>query len=143
MLKRLIALLLTLSALTVPSYAAVPEANDGIMPAYEGLNELRAILTISDTGLAAAVINYQGDADFHSISIKTKLQKKFMLVFWGDVANGETDHTWVDTRSSSSSIITHTLQLQEKGTYRIVVDITILTSSDIETCQLVSECVYE
>lgn len=145
MLKRLIALLLTLSALAVPCYADAPTTmDDGIMPALDSVETVVQSFTISSTGLATVYMRYFGTVDLTTITFETKLQKKFLFFFWGDVANGEPDHTWVDTKKTTNGSVTHTLQLTEKGTYRAVTDITVLSAdASMETFQLVQEYVYE
>lgn len=148
MTKKLIALFLLLSALTagVPCYADAPtaEANDGIMLALDNVSNVTQTFDISATGLATVYLSYTGTMDMITITFETKLQKKFLFFFWGDVANGEPDHTWVVTKKTTNGTLTHTLQLEEKGTYRSVTDITVLSSDGTtDTHQIVHEYVYE
>ena len=146
MKKRLIALLLLLSALTasVPCYATAPESESGIMPCWESINAADVIFDISTTGLATVYITYVGTMDMTTITFETKIQKKFLFFFWGDVANGDTNNTWTKTMMTTNGTLTHTLQLEEKGTYRSVTDITVLSADGTtDTHQLVHEYVYE
>ena len=144
MLKRLFTLLFAMYMFVTPSFAAIASNETEIMPRWQSVSSIDSSLIIEDTGMAYVLIRYIGSNTLQKITFETKLQKKFLFFFWGDVANGETDHTWVRSFTAQTGSFSHTLQLEETGTYRAVIDITaVSTDGSSETIQRVHEYVYE
>ena len=74
---------------------------------------------INAQGVATVTTDYTGYKSVTTgATIKTKIQKRFLLVFWNDVA------TWTDTATGYYYSNTHSTTV-EKGYYRAQVEYTI------------------
>lgn len=124
-------------ALTVPSFAVDARLSHGI--------RAEMVFGITDTGMAEASIEYQGnETSFTSATIETYIQKRSLGFIWTKVDNGEVDKTWVDTSTARDDYFVYHLQLEDTGTYRAVFKITFSgtgAEDDVITERL--EYVYE
>ena len=119
-LKKLTVLLLCMlmvMALTLPTFAAEPRLNHGVVAQYG--------FDITPTGYSEWIVNYMGNATtFTNITVETYIQKRTLGFIWTKVDNGEPNKTWVETSTASDGLFCRGLQLDSTGTYRAVIKIT-------------------
>ena len=83
--------------------------------------------SIDSTGEATVLADYSGYyGDLVSATIKIKIQKRFLGVFWSTVDIGEPENTWVYYSTSVEDTFIKTFQLEDKGTYRAVFNYTFV-----------------
>lgn len=115
----ILCVLTLMSVLQLPLFA---KSAEGVVPFSDSTVDATAILYIDANGKASATVKYTG---YSSVTtggtITTKLQKRFLGVFWKTVD----DQVWVDSSSSYHYSVTHTYQLSDTGTYRIVANFQI------------------
>lgn len=76
--------------------------------------------SISGSGLLTATSRYSGASGTISKGvITTKVEKRFLGIFWTTVNIGQPNNQWVDTSYSNYYTATHTVQLSSTGTYRV------------------------
>ena len=56
---------------------------------------------------------------FSKAIITTYVEKKVLGLFWSRVDIGQTDNKWIDVRYDNVYTGTHSVQLSDKGTYRV------------------------
>ena len=137
-MKRILAFVLLLCVFITPVYANEVENNE-IMPIREDTASCTGLFLISNTGTAHVDFNYILLASAQSIRIETKIQKRFLLVFWNDVDGGQ----WTDSFTTTKGSFSHTLQLEKTGRYRAVFHIyAVGTDGSVDDFELVKEYDY-
>lgn len=92
----------------------------GIMPLNNNSNLIQTEFSISDTGDAAVVVNYEGYPNVTTgATISIKIEKRNLLVFWSDVI----EDTIVVNGSHYANELHY--QLNKTGTYRCTVEYVI------------------
>ena len=138
-MKRIISFLLLLCFFITPIYANENPAYE-IMPVYENVIKANASFVINNVGGSVVSLEFDLKENAQSICIETKIQKRFLLVFWNDVDGGQ----WTDSFTSATGSFKHTLQLQKTGTYRAVFHIyAVGTNGSIDDFELTKEYDYE
>ncbi|MBQ8357750.1 MAG: hypothetical protein IJX39_08100 [Clostridia bacterium] len=111
-----------IGVLQMPMFAAESD----IMPLNNNTAISDVSFVIDSNGLAIIDVGYTG---YYGVTtggtITTKLQKRFMGVFWSTVDIGTEDKVWVDQSSEYDFSVEHTYQLEDTGTYRVVVNFVI------------------
>ncbi len=108
-----------LAALPLCAFAA---ANDpGVAPLSNNVAQCSTALAISAEGYATLRVRYIGYSGVTTGgTVTTKLQKRFLLLFWKDVEGCE----WVDSSSDSTYFtehgVWHGVWLSDTGKYRAV-----------------------
>lgn len=115
--KKLCQVVVILLSICMFGNIAVSATDEGIIPYYNNTNTTSTNFTISSSGTATVSVGYTGYSTTSGAMIETKLQKKVLGLFWKNVDNG----TWVDSASSSNYRNSHSISLDSKGTYRIIV----------------------
>lgn len=114
----LLALILILGC-AVPAYAyeiEEPEPEEPVEPL--SYTELTTEYIIVENGIATVTARYYGYSGITTgATIEITIQKRFMLFWWNDVDGGH----WIDTVSSSSGSVSHSLPVSS-GTYRAVIN---------------------
>ena len=138
-MKRIISFVLLLCVFITPVYANGDSSSE-IMPIREVATSCNYNLVVSSSGIASINFNYILMENAQSIRIETKIQKRFLLVFWNDVDGGQ----WTDSFTTTTGSFRHTLQLQKTGTYRAVFHVyAVGTNGSVDDFELVKEYVYE
>ena len=137
-MKRILAFVLLLCVFITPVYAN-SDASGEIMPIGEVATSCNYNFVINSSGIANINFNYLLNENAQSIRIETKIQKRFLLVFWNDVDGGQ----WTDSFETATGSFSHTLQLEKTGRYRAVFHIyAVGTDSSVDDFELVKECTY-
>ena len=138
-MKRFIGILLVLCLFAAPIYASADSADYEIMPVYEVVSDFDCNFVISASGKASVNFNSYLMNNAQSIRIETKIQKRFLLVFWNDVDGGQ----WTDSFTTTEGSFSHTLQLEKTGRYRAVFHIyAVGTDGSVDDFELVKEYDY-
>ena len=130
--------------ISVTAYADFDKPEDEIIISeYNNVNEMRARLDITN-GNANVIIFYQGyDGITEGATITTKIQKRFLLVFWTDVDIGMPNNEWVDQSTATSYSNSHSVALSSTGTYRAIVSFTVYGSGGSpDTATIEKQAVY-
>lgn len=94
-------------------------AESGITPYYNNTMNTLTDFYISENGVATVHISFNGyGGETTGATINTKIEKRFLLVFWSDVAS------WTDEVSGYYYTNEHSINVK-KGTYRATVEYTI------------------
>lgn len=145
-MKKVIALILMvmtlMSVLQIPMFAAT--ANE-VMPLNNNTLAANVTFTISSSGLATVYTSYTGYSGVTTGgTITTKLQKRFLGIFWTTVDIGTDGEVWVDSSSEYRYATSHTYQLSDKGTYRVVVEFVVRgTGGAADEIEQTREAVWE
>ena len=138
-MKRFLIFVLLLCLFINPIYAS-EEPTYGTMPIYENVINAAASFVINSTGSSVVSLNFVLEEKAQSIRIETKIQKRFLLVFWNDVDGGQ----WTDSFTTTTGSLSHTLQLQKTGTYRAVFSFYAVGSDgSLDDFELTKEYVYK
>ena len=86
------------------------------MPLYENVGTCTYAFNISSTGNSSVSFNYVLLENAQSIRVETKIQKKILFFFWIDIDGG----IWTDSFTTPTGSFNHTMQLEDKATYRAV-----------------------
>lgn len=109
-------------------YAVASDKESEVMPLANNVLVTNEYFVISSDGVATIRVEYTGYANItRSATVTVKIQKK-VLFWWSDVDNGLEDNTWVIYMSGVSGTCTKTLALEDKGSYRAVIEYTITGS---------------
>ena len=113
---------------------ALPDSSES-----SAITAFTARLHIGSEGETAISADYVADGRAQDIRIETKLQKRFLLVFWKDVDGGQ----WTDSFTTTEGSFSHTLQLEKTGRYRAVFHIyAVGTDGSVDDFELVKDCTY-
>ena len=94
-------------------------ASEAITPYYNNHLQRNTAFEINESGVANVTVSYVGTkGETTGATIKTKIQKRFLLVFWNDVAS------WTDEATGYYYSNTHSTTV-ESGYYRAQVEYTI------------------
>ena len=94
-------------------------ASEYIVPYSNNTKTTNTAFYIDESGTAKVEISFVGYVgETNGATIKTKIEKRFLLVFWNDVAS------WTDEVSGYYYANEHTTTVK-KGTYRATVEYTI------------------
>lgn len=108
-------------------------ASEAITPYYNNVVRQSTLFDIDENGIATVKASYVGQSGVTTgATIKTKIQKRFLLVFWSDVAS------WTDEATGHYYSNTHSTTV-ESGYYRAQVEYTIRGTggdSDVITDEL-------
>ena len=100
-------------------YAEASEASN-VTPRWSNANSISTNFVASSSG-GKVSINYIGYSDsFSRAEVNVKLQKRFLLLFWSDVDEWNTNST------EYSDILTHTFSLNGTGTYKAIFTVKII-----------------
>ena len=93
---------------------------DSTTPRLSHTNIANFLFTASSAG-GEVVIQYTGNVEsFARAEVNVKLQKRFLLLFWSDVDEWNTNST------KYSDILTHTFSLNGTGTYKAIFTVKII-----------------
>ena len=88
-------------------------------PYLNNSSNTRSEFTIDDNGNAEVVVRYWGIQGVTTgATITTKIQKRFLLVFWNDVDIGTPNNEWIDESTAVSYSNVHSVSVP-KGNYRV------------------------
>ena len=138
-MKRFSGVLLILCAIVALTCTVISLAlpDDSEKPTIAGFTER---LHIDNTGAARVSADCVAGSGTQNIRIETKIQKKFLLIFWKNVDGGQ----WTDSFETATGSFSHTLQLEKTGRYRAVFHIyAVRTDGSVDDFELVKECTYE
>ncbi len=131
-ITKLVSLLLcavSLCMLLVPAYAASP--SDIMLLSINNALSINSRFWITESGVANIYFTYTGIKDVTMlVKAKVKLQKKSFLFFWSDVDIGIDNNTWYLSSAFLNHEVTLTHQLESKGTYRALINYTIIAVGD-------------
>ena len=65
---------------------------------------------------------------FSKAIVTTYVEKKVLGLFWSRVDIGQTDNKWIDVRYDNVYDGTHSVQLSDKGTYRVTTEFVVYGS---------------
>ena len=65
---------------------------------------------------------------FSKAIVTTYVEKKVLGLFWSRVDIGQTDNKWIDVRYDNVYDGTHSVQLSDKGTYRVTSEFVVYGS---------------
>ena len=128
MLKKgstILTVILLLLSFAIPASATTQDYP--VSPYYLNATNCSYAFSISSSGVAFIEINCYGTADsFVKLIANVKIQKRFLGLFWSDVAIGEPNDTWTAQSTSLNANLSKTFQLSKTGTYRAVFDIEVV-----------------
>lgn len=104
-----------------------------VVPCYNNVSSAESDVSVSGSGLLTILYRYNGNNSFTRVEVNTLVERQTLYFFWSDVAE------WTDVLTDISYTDTTTLQLAEKGTYRITVEYTFYGLSeecDTITCEI-------
>ena len=124
-MKKFICLLLSCvflcGAFSTVSYAATNDTN-AVMPRLNNTAIVDTGFVINDNGLATIKVSFVGyEGITTGATIKVKLQKRFLLVFWNDVDIGSYGNMLQYEVTGDNFYKSYSFSLP-KGTYRIQVE---------------------
>lgn len=124
-MKKFICLLLScvflFGAFSTVSYAATNDTN-AVMPRLNNTAIVDTGFVIDENGVATIKVSFVGyEGITTGATIKVKLQKRFLLVFWNDVDLGSNGNVLQYEIVGDNCFELYTLSLS-KGTYRIQVE---------------------
>ena len=126
--------------LTILSVAVFPVTADdyGVMPCFNNVMDIHTIFSISESGLAAIYVSYEGyEGITTGARIEIKLQRKTWGLFWSNV------DTWTRIPGTVYFADEVTYQLTKAGTYRAIVTYEIRgTAGDPDTYTFDHEKTY-
>lgn len=123
-MKKIIAFSVCLALLFI-TFSIVVVADNNTTPYANNVNVCNANLEINQYGHAIVAVGYYGYQGITSgATITVQMQKKFLGLFWRDV-DGK---YWEYSSNEVSFEVSNTVQLSDKGTYRIVVNFSIYGS---------------
>ncbi len=120
-MKKIISLLLSLvMALSFVVTIVSAEEDYGVAPCLNNTANANTVFIIED-GIAGVSVWYSGyEGICTGATITTKLEKRFLLVFWKDVDLGTEGDVWVDESTNYFYHGYHEIAVS-KGTYRATV----------------------
>ena len=99
--------------------------DEGIMPCWSNGTECTMVFEISNTGLAVAQVTFTGIPGVTTqVRSEMYIQKRVLGIFWKKVDIGVEDNIWVDVTTEDMYFFTHSVQLEDTGTYRAVFELT-------------------
>lgn len=139
-MKKLIAILLVVSALfgmTQPASAAVVMP---LEPQYDNVSQANVLLSISANGTASVQISCTGKSCLTKTSVTIYIQKKVNNV-WTRVNIGTTNNSWIYSTTNRIFIKNYSATLSGSGEYRAVAVFTF-SGSTTETVTYTSSASY-
>ena len=128
-LSTIICLIVLVGCIPISAFAAEP----GIAPYYNNVQRTDTDFFIEDNGVATVCVSFNGFVgETTGATIVTKIEKRFLLLFWTDV------ETWTDEVSGCYYSTSHSTTVKS-GTYRATVEYTIRGTggaSDVITDEL-------
>lgn len=98
-----------------------PVAAVTVTPLFNNVLSVSNPVTISDSGILLVDNQYYGfEGTTTKAVITTYIEKKTLGLFWTRVDIGQTDNQWVDTVYGYENSVSHSIQLESTGTYRVV-----------------------
>ena len=118
-----IALIMAMSAFSAFAAAQTVE------PCFNNVERVSNHAEVSSSGKLTATNRYTADANvFSKAIITTYVEKKVLGLFWSRVDIGQTDNKWIDVRYDNVYTGTHSVQLSDKGTYRVTSEFVVYGS---------------
>ena len=126
MKKRILGLAFALALLAcclLPAFAALQSTNVYDANVYASTNS---------SGETTIHIGYVGYVNITTgATTTTKVEKRFLGLFWKKVDIGTTDNVWVDGFTGVNGSTTHTVQLPSHGKYRVTTDFDVYGVSGV------------
>ena len=123
-----LALLLVCTAL-VPAHAA---AESTITPRLNTNIDVTCIPNLPDSGILYVTNTYVvNDSRVTSVVVTTYVEKRTLLVIWNRVDIGTANNEWVDYGSNGGFSKSHSAQMPQAGTYRVVVTFDVYSGSTL------------
>lgn len=128
--KRLLALILVcvsvFTMFSVSASAVQAHAADIATPYFNNVSSAQSYAKVSESGKLTVTNTYEGRSNYVTKAvITTYVEKKVLGLFWTRVDIGTTDDEWVDTIYDHVYAGSHSVQLSDKGTYRVSVEYVI------------------
>ena len=125
-MKKLIVSILSFSIFFSLSFTALGSTDPVIQPYYNNATTATANFSINSSGKAVITLYCKGvPGVMTGVKVKTYIEKRNFLFFWTKVSIGQPNDEWIDTASGSSFAKEHSVQLENKGTYRAVIKFTV------------------
>ncbi len=110
---------------TFSAFAAAQE----VEPYFNNTVTASNMASFSSSGLLTITNSFTaGKTVFGKAIITTYVEKKVLGLFWSRVDIGQTDNKWIDVIYINSYVGTHTVQLSDKGTYRVTTEFVVFGS---------------
>lgn len=137
--------ILIISSLSIPIMAAAMTSDNEILPRWNNTNTCKTNFTITESGTAQVLVQYQGIPDVTTnVETRVQLEKKVLGLFWSKVDIGEPNDEWIVISSNINDTIVHTTHLNKKGTYRAVFEVTFSGSNGPDdVVEIKTEAKYE
>ena len=110
---------LLLLASVVPARAAQPQMEISPLYAEPIVCALSANISATNVLIAEPEYTVNNLQTVTSVTIRTYVEKRSLLVIWNTVDIGEANDEWVDYGGTETFIASHTVQLPSSGTYRV------------------------
>ncbi len=136
-----IILILFLIIMSTPyTHAATIDSSHTVAPLYNNVVSAQTSASVSSSGIITISNRYVGIQNTTTKAIiTTKIEKRFLGLFWKSVDINQPNNQWVDTIYNFSYTGSHTFQLPSTGTYRITAVYEIYGnggSADKITCEV-------
>ncbi len=140
-MKKIISVLMCLVMLfSLFTTIASAEENYEPAPCFNNTSSAALVFTVED-GEAGATIYFNGYTGLCTGgTVTTKIQKRYLWVFWKDIDNAE----WVDEVNDDSFFTYHSVNVSDKGTYKATVEFVIRgTGGSDDVFEIEREYKYE
>ena len=125
----MLALLLICTAFS-PAYAAQSETEN--TPRLNTALHVTTGADLSSTGLLYVLNTYSTyDSQITRIVVTTYVEKRNLLLFWNRVDIGTTNNEWIDYGSTGEFHQSHSAQMPDSGTYRIIATFDVYNGSTL------------
>lgn len=113
----------------ISSFAITSHAEE-ITPFYNNVHRVQSDVSVSSTGVMTIFNSFSGSTSvFSKAVITTYIEKRVLGIFWNKVDIGQANDEWVDTIYTNVYSGSHNIQLESKGTYRVIVEYVIYGSN--------------
>jgi hypothetical protein len=120
-------LLFLLTATMLIVYAIPAYAGDtGISPRLTNVDNVGRSFTVTSDNMANIYVSYKGrSSTFLRAELTVKIEKKFLLVFWKDIAE------WTSSSTDVTGYFANSFPADGKGTYRAKITLTVYGTNGV------------
>lgn len=115
-MKKILSFIICCVTIMGAMHTTVSAQEYGITPYYNNTSRTTTNFTIDDSGKATVYVSYTGYQGITSgATITTRIQKRFLFLFWNDIQE------WTDEATGDSYATSHSVSVSS-GTYRVQVE---------------------
>jgi hypothetical protein len=120
-------LLFVITGIMLLAYVIPAYADDmGISPRFTNMDSSSMSFTVTHDNMANIYVSYRGrSSTFLRAELTVKIEKKFLLVFWKDIAE------WTSTSTDVIDYFANSFPADGKGTYRAKIKLTVYGTNGV------------